>query len=100
MPRELKITARKLNSGATTRYSECGEEEAKYKPGDQEEIIELEKEVFLKKTQEKEEDYLPLLWEEEECDGKKTVRWCDDNLVSIKYFNACLLYTSPSPRDS
>ena len=47
MPRELEITARKINNGATTRYSESGEEEAKYKPGDQEEIIELEKEVSL-----------------------------------------------------
>ena len=46
------------------------------------------KKFFLKKTQEKEEEYLPLLWEEEEGDGNKTVRWCDDNLVSIKYFNA------------
>ena len=40
MPRELKITARKINNRATTRYSETGEDEAKYKPGDQEEIIE------------------------------------------------------------
>ena len=56
MQRELEITARKINNGATTRYSESGEEEAKYKPGDQEDIIELEKEVFLKKTQEKEEE--------------------------------------------
>ena len=47
MPRELKITARKINNRATTRYSETGEDEAKYKPGDQEEIIELEKEVSL-----------------------------------------------------
>ena len=47
MPRELKITARKINNGVTTRYSETGEEEVKYKPGDQEEIIELEKEVSL-----------------------------------------------------
>jgi len=47
LPRKLKNTARKINNGVTTRYSETGEEEVKYKPGDQEEIIELEKEVSL-----------------------------------------------------
>ena len=94
----LEMYETRLKAVSFLRYQETGYEQAPYEPITKEQYEEMyaesfsDKEQFWSKVAKSQ-----LTWSKDFTKVKNTNY---DGDVSIKWFEDCLLYTSPSPRDS